>query len=169
MKLLTSQYWKEMSKKRGFALMIAALISSIVLAMGAAIYDISIKQLSLSSLSRETQYAFYAADTAAECALYWDTRYAYFATTTPGGVTPKCDGQNVTMTETHGYSQPYTYPYTLTFQFSPNGFCSNVGVTKSINGSGVVSTVIHADGYNTACGSIASSRVSLQRSVELTY
>lgn len=177
MNIFQSSQIQKISQKRGFALMIAALISSIVLALGAAIYDISIKQLSLSSLSRETQFAFYAADTAAECALYWDNRYSYYATTTPSGVTPTCDGTTLAATAYQGSppsgttaTQPYSYPYYVTFQFAPNGYCANVTVIKTKNiTTGVVTSVIHADGYNTACASIATSRIALQRSVELTY
>jgi Tfp pilus assembly protein PilX len=70
-------------RERGFTLMLAALVSSIVLALGTSIYEIAQKEVQLSALGRDSQFAFYAADTAAECALYWDFRYSYFATSSP--------------------------------------------------------------------------------------
>lgn len=170
--------------QRGFTLLLAALISSIVLSIGAAIYGIAIKELQLSTLGRNSQYAFFAADTGAECALYWDVRYAYFASTTPAGVSPKCDAQDLTVSTSQG--TPPTYPYTKTFQFqtgaplgSPTKYCTVVSVTKcqgaiqtdgSCTNSGtIIQTQIHADGYDVACSEIATSNRALQRSVELHY
>src|SRR3989344_7320988 len=84
--------------QRGFTLLLAALVSSVVLAVGAAIFSIAQKQVTLSALGRDSQFAFYAADTIAECALYWDFRFEYFATTTPPTVVapdPSCDSQSL--------------------------------------------------------------------------
>ncbi len=58
--------------RRGFVLLYAVMTSTIVLAVGVSIISIALKQLAISSLGRESQYAFYAANTGAECALYWD-------------------------------------------------------------------------------------------------
>ena len=62
-------------RKNGFALLIATLISGLFLAIGAVIFKISYIEFILSSVGRDSQFAFYAADTAAECALYWDRKY----------------------------------------------------------------------------------------------
>jgi hypothetical protein len=160
--------------QRGFTLLIAALVASIVLALGTSIYQIATKQVQLSSIGRDSQFAFYAADTAAECALYWDFRFSYFATVAPSGVEdPTCDGESLQAT---GRSQ--TYPYTMTSQpmnmfsdASPGGgYCGAVTVTKSLDAStGAVRTVIHADGYNVRCTAIGIAPQALQRSVELHY
>jgi len=56
----------------GFTLLFASLIGSLVIAVGLAILDITIKQLALASAGRESQQAFYSADTGTECALYLD-------------------------------------------------------------------------------------------------
>lgn len=57
---------------RGFVLLYAVMTASIVLAVGVSIISIALKQLSIANLGRESQYAFYAANTGAECALYLD-------------------------------------------------------------------------------------------------
>lgn len=160
------------SGERGFTLLLAALVSSIVLALGASIFTLAQKEITLSSLGRDSQFAFYAADTAVECALYWDFRYSYFGTSSPPGIDPTCDGQTLNAT---GRSD--TYPYTMTsaamelFQdVQPIGhFCTQVSVTKSLDASSAVRTVIHADGYSVGCDSIETSSRTLQRSVELRY
>lgn len=58
--------------RAGFVLLYAVMTSTIILAVGVSIISIALKQLSISTLGRESQYAFYAANTGAECALYWD-------------------------------------------------------------------------------------------------
>ncbi|HEV8677310.1 MAG TPA: hypothetical protein VN701_00535, partial [Candidatus Paceibacterota bacterium] len=40
------------------------------------IYDLLVRSLSLSQIATQSQYAIYAADTGAECALYWDLKFA---------------------------------------------------------------------------------------------
>jgi Tfp pilus assembly protein PilX len=157
---------------RGFTLLLAALVSSIVLSLGAAIYSLAVKELQLSSLGRDSQYAFFAADTGAECALYWDVRYDYFATSAPASVVapdPRCDTQSFT-----ALGRATSYPYTMSFSLdvsvpsSATTYCTKVSVTKAQSG-GVLQTTIHSDGYNGSCATYATSKRTLQRSVELHY
>lgn len=60
------------NNKKAFTLLFAVLVSSLVLAVGASIIDIATKQVILSGSGRDSEYAFYAANTGAECAIYWD-------------------------------------------------------------------------------------------------
>ena len=66
---------KATSYSRGFTLFYAVLVTSLLLSLGLAVFNITIKELVLSSDARESQSAFYAADTALECALFWDLEY----------------------------------------------------------------------------------------------
>lgn len=59
--------------KKGFSVLFASLTGSLVLAIGLAILSITIKQITLASAGRESQLAFYAADTGVECALFLDS------------------------------------------------------------------------------------------------
>ena len=61
--------------KRGFTIYFAVLIASLSLAVGLAIYDLLIREISLSQVATQSEYAIYAADTGAECALYWAQKY----------------------------------------------------------------------------------------------
>ena len=169
---------RKVRSDRGFTLLLAAVVSSVVLALGASIYLIARKEVALSSLGRDSQSAFYTADQAAECALYWDARAEYFGTTTPANLLPpndpQCDGQHWTPAGGEGRPTqlPY-YPYTITFQYSPTSagvsYCANVSVIKTINAQDVIRTTIHADGFSTPCGTLSTNPRVLQRSVELHY
>ena len=56
----------------GFTLLFSVLASSLLLAVGLAIFNVALKEAILSSAAKDSQLAFYAADTGVECALYWD-------------------------------------------------------------------------------------------------
>lgn len=156
-------FYRVHRNNHGFTILLAALVAALVLALGISVFSIAQKQIILSSLGRSSQYAFYAADTAAECALYWDARFGYFSSTSPGGPLT-CDGASLTVSpNTPPPGQPV---YTMSFEYEPNGYCARVGVTKdTINQS----TVIEADGFSTSCSEIDVSSRALQRSVELSY
>jgi hypothetical protein len=155
-------------ENRGFTLLLAALIASIVLSLGAAIFTIAQKQLQLSSVGRNSQFAFYAADTAAECALYWDVRFAYFAATSTYNGSPTCDGQAISATVTSGTRSSGNF--TMSFSYAPNSYCAKVSVTKSLSTTtSAITSVVHSDGYSTPCATIQTDPNALQRSVELHY
>lgn len=152
----------------GFTILLAALVASIALALGTSIFTLALKGLSLSSMGRDSQFAFYAADTAAECALYWDVRHDFASTTNPS-TQIQCDGPTPIEVGHSTLPPPAgagTYPITFDFEFEPNGRCAKVTVTKQqIHPH----TRIHADGYNTTCADISISPNALERSVELKY
>lgn len=154
----------------------AALIASIVLALGAAVFSIAQKELTLSSVGRNSQFAFYAADTAAECALYWDTRSDIhlntFATSSdlsnpphPSSITCAQATPSVTLAASSLTSATSTFTLNAT-----STSCANVTVAKSKNlVTNGINTVIHADGYSSGCTTILTDPQALQRSVELHY
>ncbi len=87
------------------------LVASLSLAIGLAIYDLTVRELDLSSLATQSQYAVFASDTGAECGLYWDAKapslngvLSAFGTTSPpagkwaaGGVLCGADASNVSL------------------------------------------------------------------------
>lgn len=64
------------NNQKGFALLFSVLVSVMVLAVGTSIINIALKQVILSGAGRESQFAFYAANTGLECALFWDLKGA---------------------------------------------------------------------------------------------
>lgn len=127
--------------RRGFTTLFAVITASLLLAIGIAIFNITYKELLLSSTARESQFAIYAADSGVECALYWDLKQNAFAT----GTSPRalsCASQNI----------PYnTYPSlpattTFSFPFPAEGYCVEVEIGKYANPS---RTLLLSRGYNT--------------------
>jgi len=179
------------TSQRGFTLLLAAIVSSIVLSIGAAIFSIALKQVTLASTGKNSQFAFYAADSGAECALYWDIRAAAFATSTvssvPGSV--RCGGPELV---TAHITSADNDAATTTIFYATNDHCVGVTIAKSLSvaTNGIVTT-IHADGYSTIVSgtpveklqgctptsfgpgtvpnAVLNERSALQRSVELHY
>ena len=60
---------------KGYALILSIVVSSVVLSIGLSLLNIVQKELILSATGRDSQFAFYAADSGVECALYWDIGY----------------------------------------------------------------------------------------------
>lgn len=129
--------------------------------------NIAVKQAFLSSASRESQNAFYAADTGAECAIYWDvknpTGFSAFSTSTGSTISCNADAAN-----TSGKTNPVpnvvggNSQSTFTMTMLPDPYCATVTVTKLNDGT----TRIESLGYNT-CDSSNPRRV--ERAVRVTY
>ncbi len=170
-------YFKQES---GFTLLLASLIAALLLSIGLSMFTIAQKQIILSSLGRDSQYAFYAADSGAECALYWDFKNAFNTETATHNA--KCNMQIIGEYNPQVSNTPEDLvlggkPYiagkmTTDFYFEQNNKCVNVTVTKKVGADGRVSTEINSKGYSTGCTSdgtpIINSR-TLERAVRLRY
>lgn len=85
-----------MHHPRGFALLIAIILTSVILAVGIALLDMAFKQIVLASGAKNSQIAFYNADSALECALYWDQSMNAFSYSAPrAGSGIACDERTV--------------------------------------------------------------------------
>lgn len=174
-------------KQAGFTMFFGVLIAGLALAIGAVIYDLVVRELALSQIAAQSQYAAYAADTAAECALYWDAKYnvsgkSFFPSpwaaswTAPSGAAYTCNSQNIgTQLAVAANVIQTATDATSTFQlYMDSGGdikkpCATVSVHKyydTVSGTNIRRTVISADGFNT-CMTAAPNR--LQRSLFMMY
>lgn len=153
------------STAEGITLLIAIIITASLLLISTGMVNLALRQAFLTSSSRESQFAFYAADTGIECALYWDVRnpsYSAFATSTMSTIHCNEDATNQNPTNpapaiVGGESAP-----SFTIKFLPDPYCAVVTVTKFNNGT----TQIESKGYNT-CDTTNPDRV--ERAVKVMY
>jgi hypothetical protein len=83
--------------QRGFTLLVAVVLSSVALAIGLSLLNISYKQVLLASAAKQSQNAFYAADSVLECALYFDQQLdAFNYITAAPAASIICNGITVT-------------------------------------------------------------------------
>ena len=158
--------------KRGFTLLLSALLASLMMALGIAMFTIAQKEIRLSSIARDSQFAFYAADAGAECALYLHYVYDAFATSTTFTDTTKIKCDNTALLDlASGLSKTALGgTYDTTFRYDMSGgdgkqYCVSVKVTR--NDSSYPHTRIHSLGYNTSCSARSSSTRLLERAVQL--
>lgn len=151
------------------------LVGSLSLAIGLVIFDITLRELDLSSTTTQSQYAIYAADAGAECVLYWDSKYgplssgSAFATSTasaPPSSDIDCLGHDIaadgTPLATFGLPVTGWNPWntsvrtasaattTFTLMLGPTtaSACATVDVGKNTV-SGITYTNITSRGFNT--------------------
>jgi Tfp pilus assembly protein PilV len=150
---------------RGFTLLVAIIFSSVILSVGLALTDIAYKQVILAQAAQQSQYAFYNADSAMECALEQDQVYHMFdyATEPTGNFTnpsdPACEGVSVTFTgnPVSGSSRITTFSVPC----AGGGSNASVQIYKTAN-----STNFYSNGFNN-CN--ASDPQRLERGLKAKY
>lgn len=156
---------------RGFTLLIAIILTSIILSVGIALTDISYKQIELAATARQSQYAFYNADSALECALYYDSIDQFDYTNEPVGSNPtissgqlSCEGQtfNYYGAADTGNGRSTTWIVPCAGDNTTGDGSASVTVVKKSSGQ----TGFYANGFN-VCTALSSTRV--ERGEEAQY
>jgi Tfp pilus assembly protein PilX len=152
--------------KDGFVILFSVVVSSIILLVSVGMYNLSKKQVILSSYARESQRAFYAANSALECAYYYDVSPLIQETSFP--ITAEnnyetqinCGGYNVVVSKINTSSTGSDeYTHSFVFRFAGiNGLnsyetgCAYVLVEKKkgkvVDGVTNLITRITASGFN---------------------
>ena len=142
------------SPKRGFALLIAVIIMSLMLSFGLAIGSLSYKQQVLVSGAIASQYAFYAADGALECGLYVDQQlgsFAYPIADTLPIPDILCDGTAPVTKSKEWQTTQWILRYR--FPLDSNKRCADLVVYQGPVGA---TTTLFAQGYDTTCATIST-------------
>lgn len=127
------------NNKQGFALLFAVLVSSLLLTIGLSIFSLTLKELAISTSARQSIYAFFAADSGREKALYQDIKVGTGLSFDSGQA---------------------TFSGNVSVEDGPN---FQVTVSKDISNPEKVMTTIQSKGYD----STADDRV--ERAIEQTY
>lgn len=156
MKKITAQ-----KNNKGFVILFAILISSVILLISSGIFNTIQKQVLLSSYSRESQRAFYAADAALECALYYDISpfiaKTYFPADDQSALEDlDCGGSQLEVNylgPTTSYDHGFAFRY---FNADDQVGCAYVLLEKTNNG-GFYDTRTTAAGFNTCVDAVSGS------------
>jgi hypothetical protein len=152
---------------RGFTLLYSLVVIGLVLTVGSSMFSIMIKELKLAQFWRESQIAYYSAESGVECALYWGISGDIF----PDGGIFSCndDSENNNSWDTSdpavcSVGPPFACAFTITFCETLGAeYCPCAYVTVNPSGS---DTVVESRGYNT-CAANFPRRV--ERGVRATY
>jgi Tfp pilus assembly protein PilX len=149
--------------QRGFTLLIAVILASVTLALALALLDVAYKQITLAFAAKHSHYAFAAADTALECALYYDQKDDLFNYNSSNG-TLTCGGNTVTVTYDN-VSAPRYRTFTLPCA-GGTGQSAVVRIYKWNPTDPSPTTAVYANGYN-SCSTTDTRRV--ERGLKASY
>jgi Tfp pilus assembly protein PilX len=185
-------------KEKGFAMLLALIISSVVLAIGVSILEISVSQINLSATARESEFAFQSAHAGIDCMWYWRTAQATAYTTvttavsnpavTCFGVSPS-PSSKIASNGAGGTANIATY--LNTFEWGTPERCTEVTMhvidarttqvvqqftneaigtdgLKTCN-QGNICTVLVSSGYNRPCDELTTSIFTVQREITLEF
>lgn len=136
----------EISKKNnqeGFALLITIIVVSVVISIGLAVLDLSIKQVQLSTNAKDSGVAFYAANAGAECAKYW-RRVESEKMVVGETISPQCfsatpDSNNRTQITTGIVGDGEVFQYNYEFTWGVDQRCTQINTLVIAADSGVTS------------------------------
>lgn len=139
-------------ENKGFALLIAVIFMTVMLTFGLSLGSIGFKQQILASGAIESQYAFYAADAALECALYADQQQNLFAYTDDlSASAPRMSCGDATNPVAVGVTSHTDTQWVITTRLSldDDTHCAEVTVWKPAALSDT--TYIFSQGYDVSC------------------
>ncbi|MFZ3043510.1 MAG: hypothetical protein WA058_00125 [Minisyncoccia bacterium] len=142
--------------QRGFALLISIIFMSVMLSFGLALGSLGYKQQVLASSAIESQYAFYAADAALECALFADQQqnlFAYPAVDPHAAPAMSCDNSVPVSTAELSYSGTQ-WVVTNRLSLDSGRRCADVTLYKSAPGAG--GSFVFSQGYDVSCATVSS-------------
>lgn len=175
--------------------MLAIIVSSVVLAIGLSILNVSVSQLNLSTTARESEFAFQTAHAGMECIWYWrgEESVAYTALAEPlpdiecFGEEPIESSRATLLSNSNGHINSYEY----TFEWGDPLRCTDVElvVFNAMDGDlswtfsntgvgegglkecdeGYLCTVLFSRGYNRSCTELDSSIFSVQREIVVEF
>ncbi|MCK5096212.1 MAG: VWA domain-containing protein [Candidatus Pacebacteria bacterium] len=148
--------------KKGFVILYALVVASVLLMLTIGITNINIREYQLSQYGNESLSSYYAAESGLECALYWDLKEEKSAfrydTTEPTGRDIYCMGETYRVGDDSVNSV-----YTLNIDLSSSGVGANVEVIVDKTGG---KTDIVSRGYNT---SDLDSKYVVERGLKVGY
>ncbi|MFA4975271.1 MAG: hypothetical protein WC839_02790 [Candidatus Paceibacterota bacterium] len=158
---------------KGFVILFAVVLSSIILAVALNIVDILLKEVKFSASARDTNNAFFAADTGAECALFNDKSSGNSFLVEGGSGVVNCLDKNIPVVCLDNNSVPFVgschyWSFPIFGLNSGEKGCATVTVDKRI----FPTTVIISKGYNnggTNLNFCTPDSNSVERVLELNY
>ncbi len=152
---------EKVKKNKGFVILFAVMISSIILAITLAVANIALKEIKFGTSAKDTNDAFFAADAGAECVLFNDKSSSNSFKQEGGSGTVECFGGTFILNGAYPL-----WSFVLSGLGSEVKSCAKVTVDKS------ALTTIVSKGYNDG-GNIVGSCIqgpnSVERQLEISY
>jgi hypothetical protein len=157
------------SSRSGFVILFAVTLASILLAIALGISNVALNEVNFSASVKESDNAFYAADTGAECALYNDETSSNSFVQSGGTGNITCLNSTVPITQS-GSLPLLSWVFKVANMSSAGGSCAIVTLTRDFTNPSYPISVLDSQGYNVGDGSCNSSNTNrTEREVQLNY
>ncbi len=169
--------FKNNIKNKGFVILFAVILVSIILSVSIGLSDIVFKELSFGTQAHNTGEAFLAADTGVECALLYEFKGSFmtstgdsiygYPTTDSEPLNVECAGSNIALNldQSGLYSATGPWVFYLPNLGSTGKACAKVQVTKSGASTNIISKGYSRGGDTTNCYSVVPNIV--EREIEI--
>lgn len=161
---------------RGFTLLFAMLIGSLLLAIGLSIFSLVFRELGLATITRDSSTALFAADAGAECALYWEFQgekadgSIMFDPEDTSQVDISCSDEAVTITNISQTLATTTWAFNFSVGEVSAGreSCAEVSIEKN---RATYRTIIQSSGRNEGgeTGACTPSNRTVERTLEYRF
>jgi hypothetical protein len=162
---------KKIKNNKAFVLLFAVVISSIILAVTLGVLNIALKEINFSTSSKDTDDAFYAADTGVECALYYDKDISVLQPFPSRTVQPSMMCAGFVVDENLQNPDDNFWTFSVLGLGSSGKSCAFVSILKD-SGATPAATSIISKGYNvadTTGDNCVPNSKSVERQLEVNY
>ena len=159
---------KKIKNKKGFVLLFAVTLASVLLSIALGISQVVIKESAFSTSAKSTNNAFFAADTGSECALFYDNTYDSTQNAFGGSLaTISCAGVSITPTQ----SPANVWKFVVSGLGGLGQGCAKVTVDKATP-IPPLTTIVTSLGYNNGgavSGACTPTTTAVERDLQTTY
>lgn len=163
---------KKIKQNKGIALLFTIMLSSILLVIALSIVDIATKESIFTTSARNTNNAFFSADTGIECALYQDQKANIFNKDAED-VNFDCLNNNTVNIQYILSSNIKTWTFDLINMGSSGNSCAKVEIEKTLNDqlNAFTNAKITARGYSSGSGvnECSPNDYSTERELQAIY
>ena len=149
-------------KNNGFVVLYTMILASIILAIAMGILRIALKEANFSVSARAGNEAFFAADTGAECALFYDKSDSALNVFSGTLDQMKCAGQNILVSSIGSSAGSGSWSFEVHNLGESGKACADVTLTRDATSN---TTTIISIGYNNC---YTNSGVAV-RELKVTY
>ena len=139
---------KSLQKNNGFVILYAVTLAAILLSVSLGVANITLKEIKFGTSARDTNDAFFAADTGSECAFLNDKSTATVFVSSPSTTTINCSGNSIAVTRTPGLS---FWSFVVPGLNNGKQGCAKVTVDKTLL-MDTTHYIVTSKGYNNGSG-----------------
>jgi hypothetical protein len=158
--------FKKIKKNRGFVILFAVTLAAILLSIAIGVTNIALKEIKFGTSAKDTNEAFFAADTGIECAMFNNKSTGVVFIDPPSSTSIICNNSSINVIE----NQLSVWTFTIIGLGNTGQGCAKVVVDKRPPVPPITATTtIIAKGYNNGGSTCVSGTNTIERELKTSY